>query len=410
MRWALPAVIAGLAACRRDGDAPVRPPDVLLVILDDVGVDRLGVAGNREAHTPTLDGLAARGRWFPRAWGYPVCSPGRAAIQTGRHAARTGVGANVEDAEVGLPASERTLADLLRPAGYTSVYVGKWHLDPFTEGEPWDGGPLAHGYDAFRGTPGNLLDPYAWREVVDDAIVERTGYVTTVLADEVIAAVADTPSPWFVTFAPHPPHGPLHVPPAALHTYDPLGDDAASLVNAMTEATDTELARVLDALPPDAWVIVVGDNGDRLDGNQPGGRGKTTLADAGVGVPFLVAGPGLDPEPASTALVSLVDVAPTLAALAGVGAGPVDGASVLSAAARAQVATMEFPSGTPPVDGHAAARSATHKLVSTPEGELWFRYGPDAVDEGAPLDAPTAADAAAVDDLRDALRALGVAR
>ncbi len=411
VRWWVPAGWVGLAACRPEPAPAPAPPDVLLVVLDDVGLDRLGAAGNPLAHTPVLDDLAARGRWYRRAWGYPVCSPARAALQTGRHAPRTGVGANVDDARSGLPGSERTLADVLRPAGYTSVYVGKWHLDPFDARVPWDGGPLAHGYDRFAGTPGNLDDPFAWREVVDGEIVERDRYVTTALADEAVTLAAETPSPWFLTFAPHPPHGPLHAPPPDLHTYSPLGDDPASLVNAMMEATDTELGRVLAALPPETWVVVVGDNGDRFDGNAPGELGKSTLSDAGVGVPLIVAGPGLAAGGPVDDLASVVDVLPTLAALAAVDPGAVDGRSLLDrGGAPPWVATMEFADGVDPVEGRAAARSETHKLLTGPDGDLAFRYAPGASDEGEPLDAPTAEDQAALDGLRAALRGLGAVR
>jgi arylsulfatase B len=405
--------------CRPEpGPGRDAPPNVLLVVLDDAGADRLGVYGNALAHTPVLDGLAAEGRWFRRAWGYPVCGPARAALQTGNHAARTGVWRNPDDGRVGLPGSERTLAEVLRPAGYSTAYVGKWHLDPFAVGDPYEGGPLAHGYDAFEGTPGNLLDPYDWLEVVDGDLVPRTTYVTSVLADAAVERVTGTPEPWFVTFAPHPPHGPLHVPPAELHTYEALADDPVSLVNAMMEATDTELGRVLAALDEEVRartvVLVVGDNGDRFEGNGAGGRGKTTLADEGVGVPLIVAGPAVgDPGP-TDALASVVDVAPTLAWLAGEDAGPVDGRSLRSALRDAAAAggptivAMEVVAGTDPPVARGAARSDTHKLVRDPHGELLFHYDPGVPGEGRPLTEVTDADRAAAELLRAALRDAGV--
>jgi arylsulfatase A len=122
-------------------EAPQRPPNVVLILVDDLGWTDLGAYGSTFYETPNLDRLAAQGMRFTQAYANPVCSPTRAALMTGREAARIGITdwipgrTNRPDQRLlqapqlpHLPLEETTLAEMLGSAGYATAHIGKWHL------------------------------------------------------------------------------------------------------------------------------------------------------------------------------------------------------------------------------------------------------------------------------------------
>src|SRR5690242_5627980 len=120
-----------------------RPPNVIIILADDLGCHDLGCWGAADLKTPNIDGLATSGarftNWYAAA---PVCAPSRAALLTGRYPIRAGVPDNGQ----ALRQSEKTIASLLKPAGYATALVGKWHLGSTPETVP-----NAHGFDRFFG-------------------------------------------------------------------------------------------------------------------------------------------------------------------------------------------------------------------------------------------------------------------
>lgn len=311
---------------------PSGPPNVLLLLLDDVGVDQVGVYGLGAAPpaTPTLDGLAARGLRFEHAYAYPSCSPARAALLTGRYGTRTGVGRTVEADEAAwrLPEAEVGIAEVLReaPGGpYTSALFGKWHL---ASGELADvqAHPGAFGFDRWHITPFNVPDYFRWSEIRHDGPVDRSGYLTTAEVDDTLAFVAEAPEPWFAWVGFHAGHTPWHVPPADLLDA-PLADDADDLskYRAMVTALDREIGRLLAGIDPEVLartvVIAAGDNGTHALLTRPPFDpfgAKLTMHEGGVRVPVIFAGPGIPVGAVAPGLVHFVDVLPTLAGLAGV--------------------------------------------------------------------------------------------
>jgi len=238
--------------------------NLLILLLDDVGVDKIAGYGLHDspARTPHIDALIAGGVAFTNAWAYPICSPTRAALQTGRYASRTGVGAvitpdvdtfQLQDAEVTLPEMLERSAH-----GYTSALVGKWHLDAWTSGDPRTH-PLEQGFHYHRGSLANLDQCYAagcpattydqWEKNTDGALGLSTVYATTDAADEAIALMAEMPEPWLLLVAFNAPHTPVHAPPEALLA-EPLESTASDLLRyeAMIEAADTEIGRLMEAL------------------------------------------------------------------------------------------------------------------------------------------------------------------
>jgi arylsulfatase A-like enzyme len=324
-----------------DGPGPDAPPNVLVVLLDDVGRDALAFWGDRRgAEAPNLAAVAARGVRFRHAWATPVCSSTRAALLTGRHAHRTGVGTGVSvgGIEYGLPGDERTLPERL--PDHASFAVGKWHLA--SREQDWTTDALDQGFDRAIVTAGNLnegnavdggeLGYFSWEESADGEVRRREGYITSAVVDDALAISRELPEPWLGYVALHAGHLPFHVPPPELAV--PRGDDAPALYRAMLTAADVELGRLLDSLEPavrDRTVVVVlGDNGTPPSATLPRAdaeRAKGTLFEGGIGVPWIVAGPGVGVGDVGGP-VHVTDLLPTLLGLAGVprpsGSDPLD--------------------------------------------------------------------------------------
>lgn len=327
---ALAALLLSLAARVDEPQSPKEPQNFLVVVLDDVGTERLAAFGAREgaARTPHLDRLAARGVSFTAAWGMPLCSPTRAALQTGRMGFRTGIGTivKVRQPDWALQLEEVTLPEMLARAQppYASAAFGKWHLGNDSVGG-WDAPRLA-GYAHFTGAVLRGEDTYfRWPGIAEGGRVEREGYLTRATAEDALAWIADAGEPWLCYVALHAPHTPLHRPPADMCS---LTEDAPAseldLYLAMLEAADHALGMLLAGLGDAAertTVVVLGDNGS-LGRMLPGcweGRGKGSLYEGGVHVPLVVSGPSVArPGTRSAALVHAADVFPTVAELAGV--------------------------------------------------------------------------------------------
>lgn len=307
------------------------PQHIVVVLADDVGVDRIGAYMEHPdpGHTPNIDRLAAEGLLFRNAWSNPFCSPSRACVLTGRYGFRTGVGAptkspGVVGFQAGLPIDEVSMPDALGP-GWRTAALGKWHLADSTQG-PAHPNDLGFGYYAgslfnigFESVGAGYFD---WRKTVNGVELNHHHvYATTDTVDESIAALAYR-GPSFLWVAFNSAHAPLHAPPPHLHTFQlsgPPGQTPVVHVKAMIEALDAELGRLLDAAGPDTLVIFLGDNGtdeDAIDAPFPPDHGKGTLYEGGVNVPLIIAGPGVQ-HGESAALVNITDVFATVAELAG---------------------------------------------------------------------------------------------
>lgn len=393
-------LVAALLACA--GPDGVRVPkdavdtaapaaeNVLLVVLDDVGIERLTTYGVGSVHavTPRIDALAAEGVRFTTAWANPVCSPSRASLMTGRHGARTGFGTvNPPSDHWVLPEDEVTLPELL-PEGWTDAAIGKWHLgDRLGDGLDH---PLRSGFSSFSGSMNNLYeswgglfgerDYYDWERNVDGVLGLVDRYATTQTTDEAVAFVTTTPAPWFLYLSYNAAHSPLDAPPPDL--FGGPWDEAATDEQKqrwIVEAFDTELGRVLDALPERTHVLLVGDNGTpdfAPTGELTAETVKRSPFEGGVRVPLVVAGPLVGEPGVSEALVHVVDVFATVGELVGADLSalprPIDGRSLApfvrdpSLPGERDVLYTDFfgPNGPPPhVGGFRTVRDRRWKLV-----------------------------------------------
>jgi arylsulfatase A-like enzyme len=217
---------------------PAGAPNVVVVLLDDVGYAQFGAYGSDIA-TPTFDRLAAQGRRYANFHTTALCSPTRACLLTGRNHHSNGM-ARVVELAAGFPGYNATipkengfLSEILRGEGYATLAVGKWHLTPGTEmaaGSPRDKWPLGRGFDRYYGFMGGETDQYHPELVHDNHAIDppRTpeeGYhLTEDLADHAIRYLADlrgvSPSkPFLLWFAPGACHAPHQAPPEYIERY-----------------------------------------------------------------------------------------------------------------------------------------------------------------------------------------------
>ncbi|MEQ1502703.1 MAG: sulfatase-like hydrolase/transferase, partial [Myxococcota bacterium] len=400
------------------------------VLLDDIGADQLGSYGIGEtvAPTPTLDCLAERGVRFTRAWAAPLCSPGRAALETGRLADRTTMGYNVLGDGM-MPLEEVTLGELAHQAGYTTGLVGKWHLSGWDSPLGVDA-PRMQGFDTFEGTLDNLDAPWV-PEHGDDADQDYHGYqwirngaihwtrryAMAVDADASLDFIRATEGPWLLVSAFHAAHTPIHEAPGRLTTQkvpkDPTPDEK---YRSMVEAADTELGRLLQGIDrdvlADTTIVVVSDNGTSTFGTIPPfdkAKAKATLYEGGLHVPMIVAGPHVAvPGSTSDALVSLVDVFPTVAELLGVEPpAELDGVSFAAQLADPTTPGPAFVAASwSPDEGYdRAIRGERYKLITRSNGEAeLYDLAADPLETVNLLSAPLDLDAAAgLATLQDAL-------
>lgn len=304
--------------------------NVLVVLIDDLGVDMVGAyaEGVDPPPTPTLDALADEGVLFRNAWANPVCSPTRATLLTGRYGLRTGITQVTAPVGPALSYEEVLLPELLEPAGVATAAIGKWHLSNNASGGLL--APNLHGFGHFAGLAigiGNLLGPWnyeLWPHTVNGTTRVVTQYATTQNVDDSLRFIAGEDGPWFCYLAFNAAHTPFHAPPTALHTYDLSGldpvQDALPHYQAAVQALDTELGRLLQTLEPEVraqtTVVVVGDNGTVPQASLPPfepSHSKGSLYEGGINVPLIVSGAGVSaPGREVQALVNTVDVYSTV--------------------------------------------------------------------------------------------------
>lgn len=324
----------GCGADRPEATARRGPPNFLVILADDVGMDEvaLGAGDARGPRTPNLAGLARDGVVFDRFWSMPACSPTRAALLTGEYPARNGIGSVVDWSVKDLPEESRrsmglsesvfTLPRALADAGYTSALVGKWHLA--TEAHGIDH-PLRVGFDRYRGSIGNLAGGYfRWLKIADGRLTTTKAYATTVTTDDAIAFASELAEPWLIVASYNAAHAPVHVPPQALHGFGEFDPQAQPLraFRAMVEAMDTEIGRLLAAVEPyQPYVFFLADNGTPgwvNPGREQRYSGKGTVFEGGIHVPLIVRHASLaQPGRRSAALAGVTDLFATLVELSG---------------------------------------------------------------------------------------------
>ena len=318
-------------------------PNIVFILLDDLGFADLGAYGNQFILTPNIDALAGEGVRFTQFYSNgPVCSPGRVGLLSGKYPQRFGVRGNFSGSRRGIP--DDTLADVLRDEGYVTGHIGKWMVGRSSPYRPMD-----KGFDTtiiFKfgsANPSRYFDPII--TIDETETVEHEGHLTEILTDYAIDFIDDQASDtFFLNLWYSAPHHPLE-PPGYWATQYPDTDEGkfAALVSNVDEQIGRILSR-LDSLgiAEDTVVIVASDNGgvaevhssDPLTGpsNLYSGA-KGMVAEGGMRVPLIVRWRGVFAELTDDESVLMGhDLLPTIAEAVGadVSSLELDGESFLS--------------------------------------------------------------------------------
>ncbi|MGL6073853.1 MAG: sulfatase-like hydrolase/transferase [Fimbriiglobus sp.] len=328
----------------------------VVVLLDDAGQRDFGCYGSKYHKTPNLDAFAKTAAQFQDATTpCPVCSPTRVGVITGRYPQRYGVtdwlpGRGDLPAQAlarpkqptGLAKDAKTVAEWLKPAGYVTGYIGKWHMGG--DGES----PKDQGFDvsigaSHIGSPPTYFAPYENKKTNIPGLekAEKGEYLTDRLTTEAIRFLeTNRDKPFFLQLAHYAPHTPLQAKPEVIAKYTarPAGQQGNPTYAAMIESIDDNMGRLFKALDDlklteNTVVIFTSDNGGlaTTEGgptgatyNGPYREGKGFLYEGGVRVPFLVRGPKVKAGQ-SNASVNSLDIVPTILGYAGVVAEGLDG-------------------------------------------------------------------------------------
>ena len=329
-------------------------------MADDLGNADLGYRGS-DIQTPNIDQLAKDGVRLESFYGQQVCKPSRAALMTGRYPMRLGLQTLVifPSHKYGLPTDELTLPQALKDAGYRTLMVGKWHLGhadkkywPQNRGFDHFYGNLVGEVDYFTKDRGGLID---WQR--NGSFFKEDGYYTTLIGDEAVKLIEaqDGKTPFFLYFASLAPHAPYQVPSAYAERYEgTIADEQRRTYAGMITALDEQVGRIVAALEKkglreNTLILFASDNGGATNalfatgarseeerkesggvslgekppasnGNLRGGKG--TLHEGGVRVVALANWPGHLQPRVVTEPLHMVDIMPTVLALAGGKASP----------------------------------------------------------------------------------------
>lgn len=211
----------------RESEGGNADDNVILVIADDIGVEKIAKygVGSNAAPTPNIDRLMENGIYFTNAYSNPVCSATRATMITGRYGFRTGVGFAIgfPPVEAALPFEEITIPEII---GAKNAIIGKWHLHNMSNGNV-DSPMLAGGFDFHSGLlAGRVSDYFNWTKTVNGKQFASTNYITTDIADDAVAWLkANQENQFFLWLAFNAPHEPYQKPPDWMHSFNSLDPD-----------------------------------------------------------------------------------------------------------------------------------------------------------------------------------------
>ncbi len=319
-------------------EAQPGPPNIVLIMSDDLGYGDLTSYGAPDLQTPNIDSLGRDGIRLTDFYANGVlCSPTRAGLLTGRYQHRYGIESALGSGPLaeGLIVTGNSLPQLLKNAGYATGLVGKWHLGVIEAHSP-----ASHGFDYFFGFRGGFIDFYQHNRGPDDpdlwendTRIEREGYMTDLISEETVNFIErNTDRPFFVDVAynaPHWPYQPPDMPSVARNNaghLQPHSGDTSTRADyvAMVERVDQGVGDILDALDrlglvENTLVIFTSDNGGEwLARNDPLFHRKWTVWEGGIRVPTLARWPARIPAGRVSAQVGItMDLTATMLVAAG---------------------------------------------------------------------------------------------
>ena len=374
------------------GAADARP-NIVYIVADDLGWKDVGFNGCTDIKTPNLDKLAADGVKFSQFYAQPMCTPTRAALMTGRYPFRYGLQTIVipGPAGYGLATNEWLLPQALKEAGYNTAIIGKWHLG-HADTKYW---PRQRGFDYQYGAMIGELDYYTHSDagVLDwfrnNKPVHEKGYTTQLLGNDAVKYINEQSGdkPFYLYLAFNAPHTPYQAPKEYVDRYPNIQDPTRRTYAGMVSCLDDEIGRVVAALDQkglrnNTLIVFQSDNGGTRDkmftgqmadvsqinlpcDNGQYRSGKGTLFEGGCLVCACANWPGHIKPGTVDGIVHVVDMYPTLAALAGASTAkckPLDGLNVWDTiAANKPSPRTEFIYNVEPFRG--AVRAGDWKLI-----------------------------------------------
>ncbi len=295
-------ILTGLASA-------ASPPNIVLILADDLGFADVGMHGCPDIPTPNIDSIASDGVRFTQGYSsHPFCSPMRAGLMSGRYQHRFGYVNNVaydpHNDRMGLPESETTVAARLKSAGYRTGMVGKWHL-----GAAANFHPLKRGFEFFYGFLGGGHDYFTvdtttklhenYKAALDDngQPVGLDGYLTEVLTDQAMRFIdsVETTEPYFAYVAYNAPHTPMQAPKEKIRQFDSIKNPKRRTYAAMVSSMDDQIGRLLAKIEQrgqteNTIVYFLSDNGGpeqaNASDNGPLRGQKGDVYEGGIHVPF----------------------------------------------------------------------------------------------------------------------------
>jgi arylsulfatase A-like enzyme len=310
-----------------------KKPNILLIFVDDLGVNDIASWGDGLAPTPVLDRLSEQSVRFRRHYVDSTCSPSRASLMTGLHPVNVGF----QPIGLGLSSDLVTLPESLKGLGYRTLHVGKWHLGEALEYPEIQ--PSFHGFDYWFGflnhfilqgpaSDGSIIqrqpthvDP--WLQENGEAPKQHKGYLDDLLVDKAVDLIERSDDqPWFLNLWLYSPHTPYQ-PSANFRKRFPDTPDGVYL--AVLSQLDTNVGRLLAALDrrgisEDTIVVFASDNGGpnlARDNNAPLVGVKSTYTEGGVRTPLLMRWPNKLQSVDIKKQTRILDLYPTLVSLAG---------------------------------------------------------------------------------------------
>ncbi len=314
---------------------------MVLIITDDVGYGDIGSYGAPDIKTPNIDRLAARGVRFTDFYANASsCTPTRAGLISGRYQQRyelerpLGAGTS-PDGQMGLPATGRSVPQLLRDHGYATALIGKWHLGYLPQFRP-----QAHGFETFWGFKSGYVDYYQHTDSTGapdlfdgDEPTRAEGYLTDLITQRSVSYIAAHANrPFFLEVAYSAAHWPYQVPDRpstaernsahmlATHEHTNTRQDYVKIM----ERADAGVGQIVSAIEQagianNTLIIFTNDNGGEwLSRNTPLFNRKFTLWEGGIRVPAVLSWPGRLPAAQVTAQVGItMDLSATILAVTG---------------------------------------------------------------------------------------------
>ncbi|MCB1228835.1 MAG: sulfatase-like hydrolase/transferase [Verrucomicrobiae bacterium] len=347
---AVPLLVLSHAPAANGQEKKEDRPNIIFLLVDDMGWADLGCMGSKDIETPHIDRIASEGVRLTDCYASaPVCSPTRAAFLTGLWQQRTGIewaiGLTSEEAKrvdgklveveepftMGLAPQDYHLTPLLKNHGYGTAIYGKWHL-----GFKPEYNPIEHGFDEFWGIIGGQCDYYKYyylggmKQLYEKKeMTTAEGYITDLINERAVRYIREeSDSPFFLYVPYNAVHHPYHVPgdPTQTYTNENKNDGTRAGYAKMMASIDQGVGEMFAALEEkgildNTLIIFSSDNGgERFSDNGPFFNHKTTLWEGGIRVPCLMRWPdgGLPAGEVSAQPAITMDLTATILAAAGV--------------------------------------------------------------------------------------------